>query len=207
MIELSSLLAVPRNQSAEHAELASRCLRWFAARSTGRGIVGATEVSIAPGYVLDAMAIGGFQHRHLTKYLSRSGLHEKTIRCTTGEPETVGDTYNEFACAFEVKVSRADFRSTFGDSPKHSNRKAPIASMHWCATPKGMVVSDELPEFWGLLEASGCGLRETRPPQVFVVGSATIHKCAYDIQMRGRRGSANWLHIPTCPCCLTEYGE
>lgn len=188
----------PKNQSEEHAELASRCLRWFAARSTGRGIVGAKEIEVAHGYIADAVAIGGFQSRFLDTYLSRSGI----IRKWFNGGKFVGDINNELPCVFEVKVSRSDFVSTFGDSVKHANRKEPIGSMHWCVTPKGLISPHELPDFWGLLEASGQGLSETRMPRVFVVSEATIHKFGYDILKYGGRRAAGWLNIPVCPNCL-----
>ena len=200
MMKLCRLPSTPKNQSSKHAELASRCLRWFAARSTRRGIVGATEIQIANGYVADAVAIGGFQHRFLKTYLSQSGLSEKWFNGST----VVGDINNELPCVFEVKVSPEDFVSTFGDSAKHANRKDPVCSMHWCVTPKGLVRPSELPDFWGLLEASCQGLKEVKMPTVFVVSDATIHKFGYDILKYGRRRVANWLHIPVCPECLSE---
>ena len=202
-IECSDFCSVPRNQSIEHVELSSRCLRWFAARATGRGIVGATEIRIADGYVCDAVGIGGFQHRYLVRYLVASGLREKKF---VGETVN-GDIFNEFACIFEVKVTRADFLSTFGPSHQHANRKSPIGSLHWCVAPKGLIDASELPGFWGLLEASGRGLRQQKAPQITQVSEPTIHKFAYDIMTQGQFRKARWLNIPTCPQCLTDYED
>lgn len=168
----------PKNQSKEHAELATRSLRWLASRSTGRGIVGATEIEVMQGYIADAVALAGFQLRFLERYTINS--------------EAIRPRIQEFACVFEVKVSVPDFNSTFGTTDKHANRHKPVGSLHWCVTPKNMVAPSLLPEFWGLLEASGQGLREVRMPRACVVSRPTIHKIAYQILWYGRRRHANY---------------
>jgi len=74
---------------------------------------------------------------------------------------------NYVACLFEVKVSRHDFLSTFGSEyGKQGNRHVPIAHLHWCVVPRGVVKAQELPAFWGLLESWGDGLRERRAPEL-----------------------------------------
>ena len=163
----------PRNQSAEHAGLASRSLRWRSVRATRRGIVGATEIAVVRGYVADVVAIAGFQYRFLCRYC--------------GGIDAGDDAVNEFVCIFEVKVSRGDFASTFGPSAKHRNRHRAVGRMHWCVTPRGLVKPDELPDWWGLLEKSGCGLREVKTPRMFPFDRADVNAVAYQILMYGSR--------------------
>jgi hypothetical protein len=202
-------MAIPKNQTQLHAELAAMSIRWFAARSTGRGIVAASEVTIAPQYVCDALAIGGFQHRFLVKYLRHSGLVAKHY---VGDLDIgrkiVGDVYNDFVCLFEAKASRGDFRSTFiADNGKHQNRHSPIASLHWVVVPKGLIDITDVPEFWGILEASGSGLRETKMPYINVLPESEVHRFGYEILMRNKNENRNWLKVPTCPNCLKKYGK
>lgn len=172
----------PRNQSAHHFALCQRCLPWFASRSTRRGIHGALEVRVADGYVCDALAIGAFQDRFIRNYAKRSGLERR------GTADDVWAEWCELACVFEIKVTRADFLSTFSGGPKHENRHVPLGSLHWCVTPRGLIQGDELPEWWGLLEQSGGGLAEQKSPRLFKIGEATLHSFAYELLWK--RGSS-----------------
>jgi hypothetical protein len=60
--------------------------------------------------------------------------------------------------AYEVKVSRADFRTELR-SPEKADAWCAIADYFWIVAPRGIVPKDELPATWGLLETSGDGLR------------------------------------------------
>ena len=65
------------------------------------------------------------------------------------------------SAAFEVKVSRADFRREL-DNP---GKRAPwekLASECWFAAPAGIIPVEELPEGWGLLELTTDGFRAKR---------------------------------------------
>lgn len=175
-------------QSSLHQDLSWKSLDWLAARSTQRGILGTTEVVLAQGYVADAVALAGLQHRLLVRYLDTSGLVEKFVREDgNGGLEETGDVRNELVCVFEVKVSRRDYLSTFDGAGKKPNRHSPVGSMHWCVTPRGMVEPQEVPNFWGLLQPRGSGLQEVKSPTMFVVSEILVHRVAYEILKRGRR--------------------
>jgi hypothetical protein len=198
-MQICEQLNVPRNQTPEHCELANRAIRWMGARSTGRGIYGGTEVRLAEGFVVDAAAIGGFQRRFLAEYLEVSGLKEKTYACG----EIRGDVCNEFACVFEAKATRSDFLNTFGaKSGHHANRHEPIGSLHWCVTPPGIVKDDELPEFWGHLQATGSGLKQVKLPRIVLVEQETINRFAYGILTSGAYNQ--WKLLSVCPNCFDE---
>ena len=162
-----------RNQTEEHQELAKRCLTWAAARATGRGIRGATEVRLDEGYQADAMVIGSFQWRWQEAMLGAPRMERIEGTLCAIVPEVV--------CVFEVKVSRADFLSTFGPSDKHANRREPVATLHYIVTPQRLVSPDELPGFWGLLEKCGAGLREAKAAEPQEVSDEEYNKRACQI--------------------------
>ncbi len=62
--------------------------------------------------------------------------------------------------AYEVKVTRADFRTELA-SPEKADAWCQLADYFWIVAPRGIVPRDELPATWGLLETSGDGLRVT----------------------------------------------
>lgn len=195
----------PRNQSDTHFELSARSLRWLGARSTRRGVLGNTEVFLEPQYVADALGICGLQDRYFGRYLHFSGLCAKHIRSDGhGNPIVCGDVDNELACVFEVKVSRSDFLSTFRRGSRRENRLRPVGSLHWCVTPRNLVSPDELPDFWGLLESSGSGLREVRLPVLHILPDPQLYLLAYRLlKCQYRPQSA--MRIPTCPSCGSDY--
>ncbi len=130
--------------STEHKRLTSLVFPWLCRRATGRGVRGAPEVQLETGYVADAVALCSFQHRY-DQQLTNPAFRETV----DGFQVQV-----EHACIFEVKVSRADFLSTFNNSPKHANRKQSAGSLHWLVAPKGIARPGELPDFWGVLETT-----------------------------------------------------
>ena len=186
----------PGNQSAEHWELVKRCIAWFDSRSTRRDVYAATEVAVADGYVVDAASLGGLQHRYLQSYLFDAGLKEKYARSTPDGAgfEVLGDVWNELTCVFEAKVTRSDFLSTFGASDKHANRKRPIASLHYCVTSTGLVEPSELPEFWGLLEVCGRGLRVARVAKFQQVSESSVWNFGYCLLRAGKRRTDHRRH-------------
>jgi hypothetical protein len=187
----------PRNQSAEHWELSNRALRWLGARCTGRGVRGGVGVPVTNAYIADAVGIAGFQHRFLKTYLRAAGLQARTYYAG----KVAGDIDNEFGCIFEAKVSRADFLSTFRTGEHLANRHVPVAHLHWCVVPAGLISVDELPPFWGLLEAKGRGLSEQRAPMIQPMTSEQLDRLAYQILWYADHSRA-WLAISTCPQCL-----
>lgn len=155
---------LPTNVSPEHLALQNRALVWLAARASFYGVRGRTEFQLFEGYQVDAFALCTLQARHHRELCRHSG-HMVDIPYgndgrTYRAPEIPQGVLSH---AFEVKVSKADFRSTFGDPKgKHANRFEPAVNYHWCVTPKGLVKPSDLPDFWGLLEGSGAGLRVAR---------------------------------------------
>lgn len=173
--------------SKKHNELAGCALTWLSNRVTARGMRGTTEVTLAKGYVADAVAICGFQGRFHTAYCKHSGLKPITGHAQynekTGEVEHVlsEGTNNYHAVIFEVKISRGDFLSTFNDKEKHLNRHLPVGSLHWCVTPKKLIKPEELPDFWGLLEVRGGGLSEKKKPLIRPISDAKMDSIAHSL--------------------------
>lgn len=178
------------NQTGLHQELAARALVWLAARASFSGCRGTTEFKVADGYSADAFGLAMHQIGFWQDMRMREG--QAIV------PQQIASHI------FEVKVSRADFLSTF-KSPegKHANRHRPVANLHYCVTPKGLVLAIELPPFWGLLEASGRGLKVARHPLFEAQPEAVNHGFGYDLLW------CDWTHgrlshqqIRSCPHCL-----
>lgn len=179
--------------SLTHEELTLRAIRWLHNRVSFRGIRYATEIHLAKGYVADAVAIGGFQGQFHSRYIDLSGLRP--------DEQTEWLTIH----VFEAKATRADFISTFGDNPgKHGNRHKPIGGLHWVVVPAGIVKPEEVPSFWGLLEARGRGLSEKKAPYFFDVDWLYRAVIAEEILWQGVKYD-RLAKIPTCPDCLKDY--
>lgn len=146
---------------------------------------GATEVALYKGYVADAVALCSFQRRFFKAYLEHSILSEEEA-----------DVQNYFACVFEAKATRTDFCKTFRTNEIHK-RLDPIGSLHWCITPKRLVNHYELPNFWGLLEEYGAGLREVKKPQIKIISEARLdciaHRLLWPLQAR-----RNYINCQKC---------
>lgn len=157
----------------DHNGLGHAPRAWLNNRVTGSGIRGDREVPVADGYVTDYFALCSLQGSWFRRYCKHWGI------------EVVNNQYNlvsYFACLFEAKVTRSDFLSTFSEkSKKHRNRHEPVANLHWCVTPKKLINPDELPDFWGLLEWTGRGLREVKMPLFCQQSDATINRLAHKL--------------------------
>jgi hypothetical protein len=64
--------------------------------------------------------------------------------------------------AYEVKVSRADFRRELADGCAKSEPWTCWVDLFWIVAPAGVVPIEELPPRWGLLETRGPGLAVRR---------------------------------------------
>ena len=206
-----------------HEELTNRALKWFSNRSTMRGCKGATEMNVANGYVADALLLMSFQWRYYLSICRNSNIKKKLISKEVAFNTTGVNVWweeghyfsypvpNDFAIIVETKVSRADFLSTFKDKKgKHSNRHKPVASLHYIVTPRNMVKIEEVPKFWGLLEAYGVGLSLKKEP---VVKSLKGHKY-FEFANKLLHKREGWnlprhLDIDYCPDChkLIESGK
>lgn len=65
--------------------------------------------------------------------------------------------------AYEVKVSRGDFRRELADEQAKSAIWRAWVDHFWIVAPASVVPLDELPDRWGLLETRGTGLAVRRP--------------------------------------------
>jgi hypothetical protein len=70
---------------------------------------------------------------------------------------------NHEAHAFEVKVSRADFRRELADDCSKSLPWRSWVEFFWITAPADVVPLEELPERWGLLVPHGKALRVAKP--------------------------------------------
>lgn len=85
--------------------------------------------------------------------------------------------------AYEIKLTRADFAREIGDPSKREFAEKAANECYFVA-PAGMIQPDELPEWWGLYEATKGGLRRKviakqrkidDPPLAFV---ASLARCS-----------------------------
>jgi hypothetical protein len=175
-------------KAIDHNGLARASWTWLSNRVSGRGIRGDREVSVGEKYVADFFALCSFQHTYFDQYCKHWGTPLITRPRYPNMPEMAAYTIDSydlpdyFACLFEAKATRSDFLSTFGENRKnHRNRHEPVANLHWCVTPRKLIDADELPDFWGLLEWTGRGLREVKMPTLCQQSDATIDKLAHGL--------------------------
>lgn len=158
-----------------HNMLAKLALRWLHNKVTGRGLRGGFEVPMAVGYVVDAAAICCLQQRFAETYIGEE-YFERPNAFTLVVPEVV--------FVFEAKATRSDFLSTFGNGPRHENRKSvtdAVAHFHYCVCPHKVAKPEELPPFWGLLQTRGAGLGVIRRAEFCDVGRSVVTEAAYNI--------------------------
>lgn len=168
-----------------HKELSEKSLSWIYSKATASGIKGSTEIYIDKNYVADAAVICGLQDRFNSLYKCRKFIYRGEFETDRDYHEALKNYFSDHLCIFEVKISRADFLKTFkrGDNG-HENRLSPIGSLHWIVTPKGLIKPEELPDFWGLLEMSGRGLREIKVPLYNQITKEFLFKVGYSILWR-----------------------
>jgi hypothetical protein len=145
--------------TAQHAELRSLALNWLANRATAHGIRGATEVFLRKGFIADAAALCSLQARFHQTYCD--AWHTDPLTLVTHDHQAMISNY--YACVFEIKTSREDYRKTFASET--SGRLKPAGSLHWVVTPRGLIEAIELRAPWGLLEIKGAGLAERVIPR------------------------------------------
>jgi len=132
------------------------------------------------GYAADLVVVAGMNGAEHSRRARQAGLQKKTM---VGRYEVRGNFDRWWICVFEVKVSRADFLSTFGgkDSPHAKARQVPVGTFHWVVADKGVCKPDEVPGFWGLLTPYGAGLSERKMPKVNLLTDAELHAIAFDL--------------------------
>jgi hypothetical protein len=93
---------------------------------------------------------------------------------------------------FETKVSRSHFLWTFKNSPE-ANRKSPIGNLHYLVIPPDLKCTDHLPNWWGILQQSGRGLREIRPA---IFSSITDLHAAFRVLNASHRNPTIFITSP-----------
>lgn len=182
-----------------HINLQERALTWLDNRVTGAGMRAATEVCLAQGYVADSVALCSMQNRFFQEYCDFAKVRPRTYHPVHRERYD-GDINNYMACVFEVKVSMADFQSTFSaNTKKHANRMEPIGSLHWVVAPKFTIKPEEVPDFWGLLISSHGGMRQVKPPLINQRTEAQMDKIAHNILWPMLKGRQTWTTVPIEP--------
>ncbi len=97
------------------------------------------------------MAEGWLRRQRCGVVLSEQG-------CASGEmPDAIGWKGKNHSIVVECKVSRADFLAD-REKPWRKNAEIALGCERYYAAPKGMLKVAELPEGWGLLEASARSL-------------------------------------------------
>jgi len=148
-----------------HVALQNKALAWLANKVTGRGLRGGLEIPIAPGYIVDALAVCDFQYQFEQRYYSELAAPPPSV------------------CVFEAKATLADFQSTFGEhAGSHQNRHVPVGTLHWIVVPRSANWRnsfDNRPKFWGILQERGSGLTELYRPLAMPISDAEYYSiCA-----------------------------
>lgn len=176
-------------RSLEHVDLQHRVVPWLSSKATGRGIREGYEICLRECYVADVVALLRFQMRFSDQY----GLEEPV---SEGSFEHIA---HDAACVFECKATRSDFLAMFGPTMRdYGTRWKPVGTLHWVVAPKGVVPEAYELGFWGLLEPSGPGLRETRAPKTQPISEGLVEKIAYELLWYGTLARPN-KGRPTLP--------
>ncbi len=168
--------------SKRHIELQNMIAIWIGNRSIK---MCALPECRAVGYIADFVSLACMLDQYHTKYTGNSGLTKKYVNYGLSKIyREYGDIDRYYVCVFEVKVSRADFLSTFGPGKKSAHAQAraiPVGTAHWVVADKGICKPNELPDFWGLLEPYGSGLTEKKTPKLNILSNPTLHSIAFDM--------------------------
>lgn len=176
----------------KHEQLTMMAMSFLNSKITRKGMRCSTEVYLNKSYLADAVALCSFQNRFYQAYCSYSQKQPIVVntRIVDGKRKDSysGEVANYFACVFEAKATRSDFLSTFSQSQNHWNRHYPIGSLHWCVTPRKLIKPEELPDFWGLLEEYGSGLREVKLPKINILSKpefdSIVHRLIWPLQAK-----------------------
>lgn len=82
------------------------------------------------------------------------------------EADAIGFSANGHTCLIECKASRGDFLAD-GNKYFRAHPEMGMGSERWYMTPPNLVRLVELPDGWGLLEASQSKVRKVRDPEFF----------------------------------------
>lgn len=140
-------------------------------RATLSGQRWATEIQVDHGYVVDALVLASLQVRFWDQLFDGDRARPKMQ-----PPKLVH--------IFETKISRGDFLAKF--HPKRdTERKKPKGNLHYVVAPQHLIDPIELPDFWGLLEQSGRGLREVKRPTLLDIPEIQLWNYSHQILWHG----------------------
>lgn len=145
-------------------------LIWLEKYATNRGIRGCEEVIMRPGYVADAAAICGLQYQHYKNWIG---------------DRKPNDFSDDFTWIFETKVSRSDFLKTFINDKHLGSRLSPVCNFHYIVASKKIIAKEEVPEFWGLIEEYGRGLRIVKEAIYVPTTKEQLHEFGYTLLRSG----------------------
>ena len=122
----------------------------------------ATQADFLPRWTADHLSDVVLGRRHRQEYNGTSPrwiwFKELSVR-TSFNPQRIDlwvmDTWGRMnAIAYEVKISRGDFRRELAKPDKREAAMA-VSNQFYFATPSGLVVPSEVPEGCGLVEVHG----------------------------------------------------
>ena len=196
-------------RSVEHDTLGQMGLTWLSSRSSSfRGHV---EVSVAEGYVADALALAVFYHSEFRARCQHWGFTMQTIVYHIApdgdlERKVSGDIPDFFSVVFECKATRADFLSTFGGrNNDHANRLSPVAHLHYVVVEPKVCTPDEITSFWGLLQRRGRGLSELKKPGYCPISREKVLDMSAKLLWKPPERPRIWLQC--CPRCNGPLDE
>ncbi len=190
-----------KNESMLHQQLTEKTKAWLNKLVTQRGMVWRDEHQLQTGLKPDATAFCSLQLRHYCEYLgvepvlsteiyssinfkrTRNNLIEYKAAYDMVSDEICKERYyadNEFMIVFESKVSITDFNNTFKNGNHLKNNV--YANFHFLVIPKGFSNKyklEKLPEYWGILEQSGVGLKLIKLPKYTKIDRAYFLEAAY----------------------------
>ena len=177
----------PKMGNRTKAGDAGRTIRWADEVWTPRGIVDSIRFE---DYIVS---------RHENCKKERNGESCKMEGCTHPNPNCRGCIYlhrddpviGMMITAFEVKISKADFKSKNGHNI--DNPGSPIANENYYCVPKELIGDIEplVPEHCGILAYTGNGLREYRKPAWLNVPDETKIMLLYNSLKKWVDGNLN----------------
>lgn len=81
--------------------------------------------------------------------------------CCAESPDVIGWGYDGISYVIECKATRSDFMAD-KTKPHRDGKVCGLGNYRYYAAPAGLIDRDELPEGWGLIEASGGGMRQRK---------------------------------------------
>src|SRR3990172_699172 len=89
-------------------------------------------------------------------------MAERTATIVSEQPDVIGWHGNAASVLIECKVSRSDFLADKLKSFRRMEEQG-VGDLRYFAVPKGLLIPDDMPEGWGLLEIGEHQVREKLP--------------------------------------------